>query len=311
MLIDAVTLAQATARTGTYEHNGLPIHYIESGAVRTDDATDQDAPTVVFIHGYTLAGKSFVLNMKHIWDQHPEVPILAPDYRGHGETPRVAPNECTTDAAADDVAAVIQGRASTGRLILVGHSLGGSVALDLLRRYPEIRERTVGLVLVATAMKPFGSKGIPRLLNLNLVNKLHDAAEKAPKPIQRVRRQLTGLMAPILAGFVFHRKTSDSEIVRFHARMINTTPLASLVGFMHDLAKHSEVAAAPAIKDIPGSVITGDSDTFCPPAHSKFIKEHWPAGEYHEYEDVGHMVILEAPEYVDQAIDRLLKRVGF
>ena len=72
---------------------------------------------------------------------------LAPDLRGFGESP--APGEgwahYTVDAMADDLHGLL-GRLSLGRFIVVGHSMGGKVALALAARQPA---GMAGLALLA------------------------------------------------------------------------------------------------------------------------------------------------------------------
>ena len=100
----------------------------------TYDLRGQDRPgLLVALHGLTgtraqadtyLAG----------WD-HPEIGILAPDLRGHGDSPSLGEAEdFTPHELAGDVEALVRGLGLAGRRIhVLGVSLGATVALELLR----------------------------------------------------------------------------------------------------------------------------------------------------------------------------------
>ena len=90
-----------------------------------------NAPTVVFIHGMHCQGCHFDL-----WRERFEaagIVVAAPTLRHHGVAPPPAAlGEATLDDYADDVAAVVD--ALPAPPVLVGHSMGGIVALKLLAR---------------------------------------------------------------------------------------------------------------------------------------------------------------------------------
>ena len=90
-----------------------------------------NAPTVVFIHGMHCQGSHFDL-----WRERFEaagIVVAAPTLRHHGVAPPPAAlGEATLDDYADDVAAVVD--ALPAPPVLVGHSMGGIVALKLLAR---------------------------------------------------------------------------------------------------------------------------------------------------------------------------------
>jgi len=67
--------------------------------------------------------------------------VVAPDFRGHGKSDH--PEDRTVGAFNDDLEAILEGLGRSD-VILVGHSMGGHVALDHASRHPETR----GLVLL-------------------------------------------------------------------------------------------------------------------------------------------------------------------
>ena len=103
-------------------------------------------PTILLLHGWTLTAD---VNWFTVYDavaHHGRV--LAVDQRGHGRGLR-SEQRFTLDAAADDVAALLQ-HLDAGPAIVVGYSMGGSVGLVQWRRHPET---VAGLVLQSTALQ--------------------------------------------------------------------------------------------------------------------------------------------------------------
>lgn len=103
-------------------------------------------PTIVLLHGWTLTAD---LNWFTVFDtvaRHGRV--VAPDQRGHGRGLR-SEQRFSLEGAADDVAALIEHLGAAPAVVL-GYSMGGSIALLLWRRHPEV---VAGLVLQATGLQ--------------------------------------------------------------------------------------------------------------------------------------------------------------
>jgi len=85
-----------------------------------------NARTVVLVHGLTEAGTTWPDMVGHWGDNWH---VLAPDLRGHGQSPRFTKDEL--DAAPEvmlaDVVAILDAQAEP--VALIGHSLGGLLAL--------------------------------------------------------------------------------------------------------------------------------------------------------------------------------------
>jgi pimeloyl-ACP methyl ester carboxylesterase len=99
-------------------------------AARVAGGADRHPPTVVFVHGAMDRGAAFAGVCRHLAD-HPTVRY---DRRGYGRSGRagLAP---TIRAQADDLLTVVSATVD-GPCILVGHSLGGVIALAAAARCP-------------------------------------------------------------------------------------------------------------------------------------------------------------------------------
>ena len=96
------------------------------------ESGDPDGLPVVFLHGGSLSSKMWLPQLERLAAFH----CLAPDLPGHGQS---APDEpFVLKEAARQVADLIREKTPEGKASLVGISLGGAVALTLLREDPQV-----------------------------------------------------------------------------------------------------------------------------------------------------------------------------
>lgn len=114
--------------------DGLTLRYVEQG--------DPAGTPVVFLHGYSDSWHSYELVLPHL---PPSVHAYALSQRGHGNSSKPAVGYHPDDFAADVVA--FMDRLRIRRAVVVGHSMGGTVAQAFALRHPE---RVHALVLVGS-----------------------------------------------------------------------------------------------------------------------------------------------------------------
>ena len=95
-------------------------------------------PPVVAIHGITATHRAW----PYLAAALPGRTVLAPDLRGRGGS-RSLPRPVGMAAHADDVAAAVEALAGGGPVDVVGHSMGGFVAVVLAHRHPGLVRRLV------------------------------------------------------------------------------------------------------------------------------------------------------------------------
>lgn len=283
-------------REGTVRHDGLDIHWYETGPA---DA----AATILYVHGFNISSQSFYMQVREL----AALPVrqLLVDVRGHGRSSETAPELLTVDAAADDIMAVVRERGVSGPVIVVGHSLGGPVSLSLMRRYAKELE-IAGSVQISSAVDPFTDRGMPKILGGPLGNALFNLVQATPGLSEAVRRGITRSLAPILA-LGFYGDGMPWDVIQFHAAMIQETPLATYEGFFDDLREHSERDAAEVLSEVPGYILVGDIDTVTPVSQSAALHGIWPRAAFQVLPNSGHMPVLDAPGAVTTAIVRLVR----
>lgn len=115
-----------------------------AGHIHVDDdgAVAGPAP-VMFVHSFAGATDQWMAQLHHL---RPGRRAIAIELRGHGESDPPSPGLWNVDGFAEDIAAVAEGL-SLPPFVLVGHSMGGSAAIDYAGAHPG---RVAGLVLAGT-----------------------------------------------------------------------------------------------------------------------------------------------------------------
>jgi esterase len=91
--------------------------------------------SVVLLHGFLGSGKNLTTFAKKLSSQNPSLTIVVPDVTGHGASPML-PSGASLSTIADDVLSLIRELHLPEPFWVVGHSLGGRVALSMFERSP-------------------------------------------------------------------------------------------------------------------------------------------------------------------------------
>jgi pimeloyl-ACP methyl ester carboxylesterase len=116
----------------------MSLHVHETGTPGT--------PSIVFLHGVGTSGWMWEKQIVALADFH----CLNVDLPGHGKSNRET-WVALTDTA-DQIARLIQARSTNGRAHVVGLSLGGYIALDLLEHHARVLDRVVMSGVTAAPM---------------------------------------------------------------------------------------------------------------------------------------------------------------
>ncbi len=142
---------------------GADVVVSEDGVpLQVETVGPEDASlTVVFCHGYTLTSGSWHYQRAELAPlTGPSLRLVFYDQRGHGVSGWGSPERATIDQIADDLARILAERVPTGRVVLVGHSMGGMAIVGLAERRPELfGPRIVGAALLSTSTGNLASVG--------------------------------------------------------------------------------------------------------------------------------------------------------
>ncbi len=126
--------------------NGDIFYYSDSGAHPADSVQAGDR-TVVFLHGLSANHTTWLKLMPRF--REAGFNTLAPDLRGHGKSDKAKRREnYKLEVFTEDLKQILD-KENIRKIILVGYSFGGLIALDFADKYPDRVEK---LVLVSSGM---------------------------------------------------------------------------------------------------------------------------------------------------------------
>ncbi len=103
------------------------------------------APALLFLHGTRLDRSAWTRQLRVFAADHRTIAV---DLPGHGALAHVP---FGLDPFVDRLATIVRGETPDGRAVVVGHSLGGYVAIEYAMRYPDA---TAGLVVSNASLEP-------------------------------------------------------------------------------------------------------------------------------------------------------------
>lgn len=115
----------------TLLHNKLNLPYILHVSLR--QKPKKPRATLVFLHGIGNNGQAW----RNIIDKLPrDIRVLSIDLLGHGQSPKPQNLTYNVQVQAKAVAATLLRQRALGKVIMVGHSMGGLISIELAKRYP-------------------------------------------------------------------------------------------------------------------------------------------------------------------------------
>jgi pimeloyl-ACP methyl ester carboxylesterase len=268
--------------------DGVPLHVEEVGP-------EQAPTTVVFCHGYT--------NQLVFWDQ-----------RSHGKSGRGSAKHATIDQLGRDLLAVVNATAPTGRVVLVGHSMGGMTIMALADQHPELfGPRIVGVALIATstgkmAEVTFGLPAFFSSVTKRALPLLTKGMMGQPQLVERGRRMGTDLAFVATRRAAFGGKDVSPSVVEFVERMTADVPVDVIAEFYATFVDHDKLHALPVLRDVEVLVLAGTEDVITPVDHSRTIAAELPTAQLVVVEGAGHMVQLERAAMVTLHLRALISR---
>ncbi|MCZ7570521.1 MAG: alpha/beta hydrolase [Ardenticatenaceae bacterium] len=249
----------------TISLDGEVLFYQERG-------TRGAGPTLLFVHGAGGTWRHWGLQVRDLEGAY----RLAPDLPGHGRS--AGPGRQTVEAYTEVMMALIRTLDLT-EVTVIGHSMGGAIALTMARQAPETVAR-LGLVGTGARLR-VRSDFLAGLL----------AADPAP-----VIRQIA------LASY--HPGAPEAQIAQTARELAATDPRVYHGDFSacdaFDLMDRLEAIAQPAL------VLTGTEDRMTPPKYAHYLAERLPNATLRLVPDAGHMVMLEQPAAVAEALRQFL-----
>jgi 3-oxoadipate enol-lactonase len=172
-------------------------------------------------------------------------------------------------------------------VVLVGHSMGGMVAQEVIARRPDKVSR---LVLSGTS-PAFGKRSDGR--SAEAWAQQFIAQRTAPLDAGQSMADVAQLLVPQMAG-----PGALPEGLRLAEHCMGAVPAATYRRALDCLVTFDRQAALAHIR-VPTLLVAGEFDRVASPAVMKRMAEAIPAARYAELKGIGHLTNLEAPEDFD------------
>ncbi|MGV0602165.1 alpha/beta hydrolase, partial [Mycolicibacterium pulveris] len=116
------------------------------------------------------------------------------------------------------------------------------------------------------------------------------------------------VVGPILRAGSYGDEEISPSVVAFSEEMMHNTPIATVVEFLHALEVHDETEGLATLAKIPALVACGDRDLLTPKEYSEHMADALQKSELVIVPGAGHLVQLERPDVIDDALVRLVER---
>ncbi|HYZ10946.1 MAG TPA: alpha/beta hydrolase [Actinomycetota bacterium] len=266
--------------------------------------------TLVFTHGYCLTEAVWHYQKRHLAGRFG---VVTWDLPGHGHSPGLAPGRLSLEFCADAMARVID-EAADGSVVLVGHSLGGVIALAYLARHPETAaERVRGAVLVSTPMTHLARAVAGRwpggALESRVVGRTLQyvvQSDLAERVLGRDvgRRDLSLSYRVVRWGF--GRDPSPSHVLFVRDAIASVRP--DVRAETHRVMSDAHVEGFLPNVAVPTLVMFGGRDRLVDPDESRAMADLLPRGRTIAFPEAGHAVFLEDHEGFNAELGRFAAR---
>lgn len=265
--------------------HGHSVSYSESGA----------GPVLLLIHGLGGNCENWRAVIEPLARNHT---VLVPNLPGHGDS-MPGPGDYSVgglSASLRDLLLLLGHRRAT----LIGHSLGGGVAMQFAYQFPEIVER---LVLVSS-----GGLG-PEVSPL-----LRAAALPGAGPFIAATALLARRLESLLRraeSFGMRVSTDLAEVAHGYAQLADPRRRAAFLSTSRSAIglagqRISAVDRLYLAEAMPVLIIWGARDRLVPAHHAEHARRHIPGSRLEVFEGVGHLPQLEAPSRFVAVLERFL-----
>jgi len=179
-----------------------------------------------------------------------------------------------------------------GPFAVAGHSMGGRVALEVVRRGGG---RVSGIALLNTGVHPPAE---------------HETATRGRLVSVARTAGMSALAAEWLPPMLNQSGPARPEMRARLTAMVERSAPESFAAQVRALLTRPDAAPVLGGLEVPTLLLTATGDTWSPPQQHEAMREVCPRAELIVVPEAGHMLPVEQPIAVAAALDRWLARVG-
>jgi pimeloyl-ACP methyl ester carboxylesterase len=276
-----------TVAPATLSLHGRAVSYVQAGS----------GPVLLLIHGMAGTHETWQAVIEPLAQRHT---VIAVDLPGHGASEAGA-GDYSLGALAASLRDLLV-KLGQERATLVGHSLGGGIAMQFAYQFPEITER---LVLVSSGGLGPEVNPVLRAAALPGAN-LFIAATAGPG------RVAGAALARGLATVGLQPSADVAEFARGYASLADAPRRSAFLATLRAVVgtDGQRVEAGDRLylaEGVPVLIIWGRRDRVIPVAHAEHAHEAIPDSRLEVFDAAGHMPQLEAPARFVAVLERFLQ----
>ncbi len=284
--IEASQTAETGAEPRSVEVHGRPMNFVEAGS----------GPVLLLIHGMagTCANWEAVVEPLAI-----DRTVIAPDFPGHGAS---APGggDYSLGGLASSLRDLMLALGHE-RATLVGHSLGGGVAMQFTYQFPEMVER---LALVSSG--GLGPDVSPLLRAAAL-----PGAELFISATAGVGSQIGSVIGRGVGAVGLRPNPDLAEVARAYATLADPERRKAFLATLRAVVgtEGQRIAALDRLylaEALPLLILWGEKDPIIPVEHARQAHAQLPGSRLEIFEDTGHVPMLERPGRFIAVLQRFL-----
>ena len=239
-------------------------------------------PTLVFVHGWCCDARYWRAQVPHFSKYYRVVTL---DLAGHGHS-GMTRSRYSMSAFGEDVQAVTEATGAE-HIILVGHSMGGSVIAEAARRMPE---RVLGLIGVDTL------HNIEYPMTPEELTTMHAPLEKDFRAGSRAF--VKGMMLPRM----------DHKLRDWILSDISSAPPSVALSALNEMmSQYISGEAARTFDGIPCPVISINSDMW--PVNEEGNRRHMSSFDAVILKGTDHFLMMDRPDAFNPALEKAIRKI--
>jgi pimeloyl-ACP methyl ester carboxylesterase len=244
---------------------------------------------VLLIHGFPLNSAMWGAQLTGLagdWR------LVAPDLRGFGASEPGAEPAFGMDLLARDLAALLD-HLGIGRTVVCGLSMGGYVAFEFFRQFPD---RVRALVLCDTRAGPDSAE--TKRARATLAERV--LAENTARPV------VEGLLPRLLCS---HTARKDPGVVAMVRAMMQEARPDSVARLLQGMATRAD--SEPLLRDIevPALIVVGSDDVITNRGQAEMLARAIRGARIEVVEAAGHLPPVEQPDEFNRVLGQFLERL--
>ncbi|MBL7544547.1 MAG: alpha/beta hydrolase [Bdellovibrionaceae bacterium] len=236
---------------------------------------------ILFLHGFPFNGSLWKPQIEFFQDKRI---VLAPDLRGHGSGPKENKPWMLLDFV-DDLHELLV-KAKIDHVTMCGHSMGGYIALEFIRKYPHMIS---SLILVGSRADADSN----------------EMKEQRHKVLERIRKEgIKGFAADFSKTVLSDEKNEDVKTT-VQQMILKNSPedIMSVIGAMAARRDNTSL-----LKEVtcPTMVVVGADDKVTSWGVNHSMARRITNCQFAKVPHAGHLVSLEQPEKFNALLDTFL-----